>query len=62
MNTEVIIDHVIPIEELSEKNLTDENSEVTQIKPDLTSPAKRRFGIADLWKIRSTRRHFIFYR
>jgi len=25
-------------------------------------PLIRRFGIVDLWKIRSTKRHFTFYR
>lgn len=62
MHTDIISLDSIAIEEIQEKPVILLINETETILPGTTLPPNRRFGIADLWKIRSTKRHFAFYR
>lgn len=62
MNTNILsIDPVI-IEEMPEELTTLPVRTEGAILRETPLPLTSRFGIADLWKIRSVRKHFIFYR
>ena len=62
MNTDILSIAPINIEETTEELTTLLVNEAEIILPEIPLSATSRFGIVDLWKIRSTRRHFTFYR
>lgn len=62
MNTAIVRIDVVAIEELLEKTLIPVNSELVSLPDETALPVNQRFGIVDLWKIRSAKRHFSFYR
>ena len=62
MNTDILSIDPIIIEEMREEPTTLLISENETIWPEARLPLNRRVGIVDLWKIRSTKRHFIYYR
>jgi len=47
---------------LLEKTINSESSEQEDLLPETLLPVNKRFGVVDLWKIRSTKRHFSIYR
>ena len=62
MNTDILSIDPINIEETTEELTTLLVNEAEIILPEIPLSATSRFGIVDLWKIRSTRRYFTFYR
>jgi len=62
MNTDILSIDPIIIEEMPEEPITLLITAMETILPEPRLPLNRRFGIVDLWKIRSTKRHFIYYR
>ena len=62
MNTDILSIDPIIIEEMPEELTTLLVKKDGTILPETPLPLTSRFGIVDLWKIRSTRRHFTFYR
>lgn len=62
MNTDFVSIDDAAIEELLEKTLRLPDSEPETLLPETILPVNKRFGIVDLWKIRSTKRYFSIYR
>ena len=62
MNTDILSLDTIDIEEILEEPATTFAHESGTTNAETPLPVHRRFGIVDLWKIRSTKRHFAFYR
>lgn len=62
MNTDIVSIDAITIEELLEKDTPPETGEDETLLSEVFIPARRRFGIVDLWKIRNVKRHFSIYR
>ncbi|HET9747535.1 MAG TPA: hypothetical protein VFP97_17585 [Chitinophagaceae bacterium] len=62
MNTVVVSIGDAIIEEFPEESVAPLFPEREVSLPEVPFVINRRFGIADLWKIRSTKRHFTFYR
>jgi len=62
MNTDIVSIDDASIEELLEKTINSESSEPEDLLPETLLPVNKRFGVVDLWKIRSTKRHFSIYR
>jgi len=62
MNTDILSIDPIIIEEMPEEPTTLLISENETILHETMLPLNHRFGIVDLWKIRSTKRHFVYYR
>lgn len=46
----------------SDESIPFQDSESEGVLPELILPVKQSFGIVDLWKIRSLKRHFSIYR
>ena len=61
MNTDILSIDPIIIEVIPEEPPT-LITETGTILPEVSLHVKPRFGITDLWKIRSAKRHFIYYR
>lgn len=62
MNTDIVsIDDII-IDELTEEFGDPIISEINDLSHETSTAPVKRFGIADLWKIRSTGRPFRIYR
>lgn len=63
MNTDILdIDAITIIEEMPEERAALLVNEAGSIEAETPPPLATRFGSVDLWKIRSVRRHFTFYR
>lgn len=62
MNTDIVSIDAITIEDILEEPATPLIIEIGSAESETLLPLNRRFGIVDLWKIRSTKRHFTFYR
>jgi len=62
MNTDIVSIDAFIIEEMLEEPEPLLINEPGPALPETPLPLIRRFGIVDLWKIRSTKRHFTFYR
>ncbi|MFI5186208.1 MAG: hypothetical protein ACHQF0_05755 [Chitinophagales bacterium] len=61
MNTDIVSIDAIIIEEMAEKAAVSVIEEPNGLPPETSLPARRRFGMVDLWKIRSKKRHFRNY-
>jgi|KBSSwiS6_1023812.scaffolds.fasta_scaffold10669_2 hypothetical protein len=62
MNTDIVSIEDASIEELLEKTINPLSSEPENLLTETLLPVNRRFGVVDLWKIRSTKRYFRMYR
>lgn len=62
MNTDIVSIGDAIIEEMPDEAATPLLIETETTLPEIPLLLNRRFGIVDLWKIRSTKRHFTFYR
>lgn len=62
MNTDIVSIDTITIEDILEEPATPLIIETGSAESETVLPLSRRFGIVDLWKIRSKKRHFTFYR
>lgn len=60
MNTDIVSIDAISIEDMLEEPAIPLLIETGLTLPEPSLPPNRRFGIIDLWKIRSTKRHFTF--
>jgi hypothetical protein len=62
MNADILSIDPIIIEEIPKELTTLLINQAETIPLEVPLPLPSRFGIVDLWKIRSARRHFTFYR
>lgn len=62
MNAEILSMEPIVIEKTRERHVVPLINKTETILLQKALPENRRFGIADLWKIRKERRHFTYYR